>query len=144
MKYQTGGIGRVFVARFEDKEDVLCNIESLAKKEAVKAGVVYLIGGMRRGKVVAGPVRDELPPVPIWKEFGEPHEILAMGTVFEGEAGPKVHLHGAYARDKEVMVGCLRELSETFLVLEAVLMEIKGIEAKRELDPVSGLVLLKL
>jgi predicted DNA-binding protein with PD1-like motif len=43
-----------------------------------------------------------------------------------------------------VKVGCLRENSETFLVLEAVIVEIEGITAKREPDPVSGMILLKL
>ena len=43
-----------------------------------------------------------------------------------------------------VKVGCLREKSETFLVLEAVIIEIQGINAVREPDPVSGLTLLKL
>ncbi|MBT9536878.1 MAG: DNA-binding protein, partial [Nitrospirae bacterium] len=33
---------------------------------------------------------------------------------------------------------------ETFLVLEAVIVEIEGVNAVRELDPVSGLALLKL
>jgi predicted DNA-binding protein with PD1-like motif len=43
-----------------------------------------------------------------------------------------------------VKIGCLREKSETFLVLEAVIIEMEGITATRELDPVSGMVLLKL
>jgi predicted DNA-binding protein with PD1-like motif len=43
-----------------------------------------------------------------------------------------------------VKAGCLREKSETFLVLEAVITEIKGISATREPDPVSGMTLLKL
>jgi hypothetical protein len=38
----------------------------------------------------------------------------------------------------------MREKSETFLVLEAVMIEITGVNAVRELDPVSGLTLLKL
>jgi len=41
-------------------------------------------------------------------------------------------------------VGCLRELSEAFLVLEAVVLEVNGIDAKREFDPASGLTLLRL
>jgi predicted DNA-binding protein with PD1-like motif len=38
----------------------------------------------------------------------------------------------------------MRENAETFLVLEAIIMEIKGVNAARELDPVSGMVLLKV
>jgi len=43
-----------------------------------------------------------------------------------------------------VKVGCMRENAEAFLVLEAILMEIKGVNAVRELDPVSNMVLLKV
>jgi len=43
-----------------------------------------------------------------------------------------------------IKVGCLRGNSETFLVLEVIIVEITGIEARREFDPVSGLVLLKI
>jgi len=43
-----------------------------------------------------------------------------------------------------VKVGCLREVSETFLVLEAVIIELEGINARRKFDPASGLTLLEL
>jgi len=43
-----------------------------------------------------------------------------------------------------VKAGCLREESEAFLVLEAVITEILDVDAVRELDPESGMVLLKL
>jgi len=43
-----------------------------------------------------------------------------------------------------VKVGCLRENSATFLVLEAVIIELSGINAVREFDPALGLTLLKL
>ena len=32
MKYQVGRTGRVVVARFEDKEDVLSNLTDIAKR----------------------------------------------------------------------------------------------------------------
>jgi predicted DNA-binding protein with PD1-like motif len=43
-----------------------------------------------------------------------------------------------------VKIGCLREKSETFLVLEAIIMELQGIKAVREIDPAVGMPLLKL
>lgn len=144
MKYQVGRTGRVVVARFEDKEDVLSNLTGIAKKENIKAAVVYLVGGMREGKIVVGPEKDVMPPVPMWRELGESHEILGVGTIFYQGDEPKVHLHGAFGKRDNVRVGCLREKAETFLVLEAVIVEIEGVNAVRELDPVSGLTLLKL
>ncbi len=151
MKYQVGRAGRVVIARFEDKEDVLSNLTDIAKKENIKAAVVYLVGGMREGKIVVGPEKDVMPPVPMWRELGESHEILGVGTIFyqvgnDSQRGdePKVHLHGAFGKRDNVKVGCLRAKAETFLVLEAVIVEIEGVNAVRELDPVSGLALLKL
>ena len=144
MKYQIGRPGRVIVARFEDHEDVLGNLVSIAKKENIRAGVFYLVGGMREGRIVVGPETDEFPPKPVWKTLGESHEVAGLGTIFWQNDEPKIHFHGAFGKKDMVKVGCLREKSETFLVLEAVIIEMDGITATRELDPVSGMVLLKL
>jgi len=144
MNYQIGRTGRVVVARFEDKEDVLGNITHIAKNENIRGAVLYLIGGLRQGKIVVGPEKEELPPTPVWKELGESHEVLGIGTIFWQGDEPKIHFHGAFGKKDMVKVGCLREMSETFLVLEAVIVEIEGINAQREFDPASGLTLLKL
>lgn len=144
MKYQTGRPGRMIVARFEDREDVLENLISIAKKENIRAAIFYLVGGMREGRIVVGPESEEMPPKPVWKALGESHEVAGLGTIFWQNDEPKVHFHGAFGKKDMVKVGCLREKSETFLVLEAVIIEMDGITAARELDPVSGMVLLKL
>ena len=67
-----------------------------------------------------------------------------LGTIFWQGDEPKLHFHGTYAKLDNVKAGCMRENAETFLVLEAIIMEIKGVNAARELDPVSGMVLLKV
>lgn len=144
MRYQVGRTGRVVVARFEDREDVLGNLTDIARKEEIKSAVFYLVGGMREGRIVVGPEKEELPPKPVWKELKESHEIVGIGTIFPQEGEPKIHFHGAFGKKDMVKVGCLREMSETFLVLEAIIMEIEGVNASRELDPVSGVALLKL
>ncbi|HYA27088.1 MAG TPA: DUF296 domain-containing protein [Thermodesulfovibrionales bacterium] len=144
MKYQTGRVGRVVVARFEDGEDVLRNLSDIAKKENILAAAFYLVGGMREARIVVGPEKDQMPPVPVWKELGESHEVTGFGTIFFQGNEPKVHFHGAFGKKDMVKVGCVREKSETFLVLEAVILELDGIDAVREFDPVSGLTLLKL
>ncbi len=144
MKYQIGTVGRVVVARFEDKEDVLGNLGSIAKRENISAAAFYLVGGMREGKIVVGPEKDELPPIPVWRELGESHEVIGFGTIFHQNDEPKVHLHAAFGKKDAVKVGCLRENASTFLVLEAVIIELSGIYAVREFDPVSGLNILNL
>ncbi|MDA8079551.1 MAG: DUF296 domain-containing protein [Nitrospiraceae bacterium] len=144
MKYQVGRQGRVVVARFEDRDDVLANLVALARKEEIRAAAFYLVGGMREGSIVVGPEKDEFPPVPVWRQLGEVHEVVGFGTIFRQGDEPKVHFHGAFGKKDMVKVGCLREKSETFLVLEAVITEIEGVTAERVLDPASGMVLLKL
>ena len=144
MKYQTGETGRIVVARFEDGDDVLQGLGDIARKENIRAGVFYLVGGLRGGRFVVGPEKETLPPIPIWRELNESHEIIGLGTIFWQGDEPKMHFHGAYGKRDAVRLGCLREKSETFLVLEAIIMEIKGVKAVRELDPVSNMVLLKL
>lgn len=144
MKYQIGKPGRSVVIRFEDHDDILANIVEIAKKEDIRAATVHLVGGMREGSIVVGPETDEFPPKPVWKQLKESHEVVGFGTIFWQGDEPKVHLHGAFGKKDMVKVGCLRADSETFLVLEAVITEIEGVSARRELDPVSGMVLLNL
>lgn len=144
MNYQVGRPGRIIVTRFEDRDDIIASLIELAKKEQVRAAAVYLVGGMREGSIVVGPDKDEFPPTPVWKKLGESHEVTGFGTIFWEGDEPKVHFHGAFGKKDMVKVGCLRKDAETFLVLEAVIIEIDGVTARRELDPVSGMVLLKL
>lgn len=144
MEYQKGTIGRVFVVRFEDGEDVLKNLASLSLRENIRSAVFNLIGGIKKGRIVVGPENEELPPNPVWRELKESHEVLAIGTIFWQDNEPKVHLHGTFGKRENIIVGCLRELSETFLVIESIIFEMQGISAKREYDEKSGLVLLKM
>ncbi|HWR57745.1 MAG TPA: DUF296 domain-containing protein [Thermodesulfovibrionales bacterium] len=144
MKYEVGRTGRVVVARFEDKEDVIRNLADIAKKEDIRAAAFYLVGGMREARIVVGPEKEQIPPTPQWRSLGESHEVTGFGTIFWQGDEPKVHFHGAFGKGDMVKVGCARENTSTFLVLEAVIIELVGIKAVRELDPVSGMVLLKL
>ena len=144
MKYQVGETGRVVVARFEDGDRILEGITQIARDEQIRAGIFHIVGGMKKGKFVVGPQKDELPPVPVWRELDESHEVVGTGTIFWQGDEPKLHFHGAYAKFDTVKAGCMRKDAETFLVLEVVIIEIKGVTAVRELDPVSGMVLLKL
>lgn len=144
MKYQTGKIGKIAVARFDDGDDVLAGIGDISNKEGIRSGVVYLVGGMKGGSFVVGPEDETMPPKPVWRNLGESHEVLAFGTIFYEGDEPRIHMHGAFGKHDKVKVGCLRKDSETFLILEAVIMELDGINATRELDPTVGLPLLKL
>ncbi len=144
MKYRVGRTGRVIVARFKDREDIIEGITAIAKKENIRSGVFNLIGGIKAGRIVVGPEEDILPPKPVWRDIQESTEVIGVGTIFWQENEPKIHVHGSFGKRDIVRVGCLRGTSETFLVLEVIIIEIEGIDATRELDKESGLVLLKL
>lgn len=142
MNYQIGEAGRVLVARFEDGEPILETLVEMIKREDIRAAVVYLLGGVTESRIVVGPEREELPPTPEWRDLAESHETLAIGTVFWEGSEPRIHLHGAFGKKDSVKVGCLREQGKTFIILEAIILELSGITATRALDPLSKMVLL--
>ncbi len=143
MEYQVGTVGRVVVIRFGDGDDVLGGLAELVRKENIRAASFHLVGGMKKGRFVVGPETEEMPPRPVWRELDESHEAVGFGTIFWQEDTPKIHFHGAYGKHDNVKAGCLREGSECFLVLEAVVMELTGIDAIREFDTTSEMVLMK-
>ncbi len=144
MKYKIGKQGRVVVAKFDDGEDILKGITNMAKDENIRSAYFFLVGGMKDGRFVVGPQDETLPPKPMWREINESHEVFGTGTIFwEGDT-PKIHFHGAYAKGDDIRAGCLRENSKTFLIIEAVIIEIEGIDAERVLDEKIGLPLLRL
>lgn len=144
MKYQTGRSGRVFVVKFDDGENPLEELTELAKKEKINAAVFWIIGGLKKGRFVAGPKNNELPPIPLWREIVGNNEILGIGTIFWFKDEPKVHLHGVFGRQDIVKMGCLREDPQVFLILEAIVMEILDVTVTRQLDEKSNMVLLKI
>jgi len=144
MQYQTGKPGRIVVARFSDGEDVLGGIAGICRTENIRAACFNIVGGMKGGRFVVGPETEEMPPKPVWRELQESHEAVGFGTIFWDQEQPKVHFHGAYGKRDSVKAGCMREGSEAFLVLEVVITEILEVTIIRELDPVSGMVLVKM
>lgn len=144
MEYRTGKTGRIIVVRFSDGDDVLGGLAEIARRENIRAASFNLVGGMKKGRFVVGPETEQMPPVPVWRELTESHEAVGFGTIFWQGDQPKVHFHGAYGKHDSVKAGCLREGSEAFLVLEAVVTEILQVDAVREMDPASGMVLLRL
>lgn len=144
MIYTQGSLGRVFILKFEDKDDLLSEIKNLAKHEAIKAGTIMLLGGMRSAGIVSGPKEPIIPPEPIWLNFEDGREVVGLGTLFWKDDEPVIHIHSAVGRSKETFVGCLRKDSSVFLVVEAVITEILGVAARKIEDKKTGLVILDL
>lgn len=144
MIYTQGSLGRVFILKFEDKDDLLSEIKNLAKHEAIKAGTIMLLGGMRSAGIVSGPKEPIIPPEPIWLNFEDGREVVGLGTLFWKDDEPVIHIHSAVGRGKEAFVGCFRKDSSVFLVVEAVITEMLGVAARKIEDKKTGLVILDL
>ncbi len=144
MKYSVGRIGRVVVAKLEDGEDVLTSLEALAQKERIESALFFVIGNLKKGSLVSGAEKAEIPVLPIWQHFTTNHEILGIGTIFQAEGQPKVHLHAALVHGDELKAGCLKEKTEVFLVVELVVLELLDVSARRAIDEKTGFNLLKV
>ena len=145
MKASEGTVGRVFVIRLEDGDVVPECLERFAEEKGVAVGHVILIGGIGGGQVVVGPRRsDTMPPEPMLLPIDGAHEVAAVGVLAPNEAGkPVLHIHGALGRSGATLTGCLRPGVSTWLVAEAILIEILGTAAARVRDGASGFALLQ-
>jgi len=146
MKATEGQIGRVFVIRLEDGDVVPDCIERFAEEKGITAGQVILIGGIGGGEVVVGPRRsDEMPPEPMLLPLDGAHEVAGVGVLAPGEDGKMaLHIHAALGRSGKTTTGCLRPGVTTWLVGEAVIFEILGVNARRVMSKETGFALLEV
>ncbi|MDD5019601.1 MAG: DUF296 domain-containing protein [Candidatus Omnitrophica bacterium] len=144
MEYAKGTIGRIFLVKFEHKDDILLSLKGFVRKERLKNAVLVFLGAFQRGRLVTGPKKAVVPPEPNWKSFKDGWEVMGVGTVFSGPEGPQIHMHAAMGKKNKTLTGCVRKNVGVFLVVEAVVFELKGIKAKKEIDPQTGLNLLKI
>ncbi|HPS54549.1 MAG TPA: DUF296 domain-containing protein [Sedimentisphaerales bacterium] len=144
MQYAIGMTGRIIAARLFEGEDVYECIESIAVKEDIRCASVLVTGGFRKADVVVGPESEKPKIVPKFMHFTGPGEVLGVGTLYNDDKGPKLHLHAAIGKNGESLIGCPRKDAKTFLVLEVTIIEIAGIEASRKYDAEKGLNLLDI
>jgi predicted DNA-binding protein with PD1-like motif len=145
MKYATASLGRSLVIRLEDGDVVHECIEEAARAEGIQRAAVILLGGAAGGsRLVVGPEDGAARPVvPMQRALHDVHEMVGAGTLFPDETGrPVLHLHAAFGRDADVTAGCIRAGVVTWVVAEAVVLELTGSEATRRLDPATGFELL--
>lgn len=143
MDYRVGKSGRIIAARLFEGEDIYTSIESIANKEDIKAAAVLITGGLRKADVVVGPKQEKPKIIANFQQFVGPGEVLGVGTLYRDDKQPKLHIHTAIGKGKEVMVGCPRGGASTFLILEVTIIEIDDVEASRQLDESTGFNLLK-
>jgi hypothetical protein len=144
VRYTKGSIGRVFLIKFDNKDVLLDEIDKLARKERIKAAAFIFLGALREGSLVTGPKKAVIPPEPNWTSFKDAWEVMGIGTIFTNKKGPQIHIHTAMGKKDKTLTGCIREKTKVFLVIEAVLFELKGISAAKDIDPATGLNLLQI
>lgn len=145
MRYAKGKIGRVFLARFDDRDDFRRELVVLSRKEKIRSAVLVFLGALREGNLVTGPKKPVIPPQPNQLKFRDGWEVLGVGTIFSSRNNsPQLHLHASMGKKRKVLTGCVRDDSKVFLVVEAVIFELSGIKAAKELDPKSGINLLRI
>ena len=143
MKYTKGTIGRVFLLKFDNNDILIDCLSDFAKKERIKAATMIFIGALRKGDLVTGPKKPVIPPQPNKMAFKDGWEVMGMGTIFTNAAArPQIHIHASMGKKNKVLTGCLRGKSKVFLVIEAIVLELKGVKASKEIDPKTGLNLL--
>ena len=94
--------------------------------------------------MVTGPLEMVIPPVPHFENVEGGWETFGVATVYLGEGEPKIHIHTSVGRYERSLTGCLREKATTYLTIEAVLLELTGLEARRVFDETTSLHLLSL
>jgi uncharacterized protein len=146
MKTTEGKLGRIFLIRLDDGDEVPGCIERFAQEKGVSTGQAILIGGIGSGQVVSGPrYSDRMPPDPLLLPVDGAHEVVGVGILAPDEKGkPVLHMHAALGRAGKTLTGCLRPGVGTWLVGEVILYEINGMRAARVMDRKSGFELLAI
>ena len=138
MDYTQGKMGRVFVARIDHEEDLLSELEDLAVNENIRSAFFFLLGATGSANIVTGPKEKCIPPEVTWTQVDNASEILGVGNIFWEDDKPKIHIHASACSGSDIVMGCFREFTEVFMVIEIVIFEIEGIAAERVFDEYIG------
>jgi uncharacterized protein len=141
MQYTEGKPGRVFILRVDHGEDLIVTLTKFLKDHQVNNGYIRFIGALQSGQIVTGPKVLCLPPDPHFESFSGGWEVIGMATITPDCNGPHLHIHASIGRGEKVLTGCLRGEITTYIVIEAVVTELIGVDAQRGTDTVTGLCL---
>lgn len=146
MKFTSANPGRIFIIRLEDGEILHETVEAFARDKGIQAAALIVLGGADEGsKLVVGPEVSRASPVtPMEHILAGTSEATGVGTIFPGPDGkPILHMHIACGREGSTVTGCVRRGVKVWHVMEIVLWELTGTDAKRVLDPKTGFELLQ-
>ena len=141
MQYTEGKPGRIFIVRVDHGEDLIATLVQFITDHQVTSGYIRFMGALQSGQIVTGPKVLCLPPDPNLNSFSGGWEVIGMATITPDNNGPHLHLHASIGRGEQALTGCLRGEIITYIVIEAVITELIGVDIQREMDPLSGLLL---
>ena len=150
MKYCQAVQGRTFILRLEDGEILHETIEAFAKQQSIQSAALIVLGGADTGsRLVVGPEhgrpkQDQTEKIiPMVHTLDNVHEVSGTGTLFPDAAGnPVLHMHMACGRNHDTVTGCVRAGVRIWHVMEVVIFELTGNDARRLRDPATGFDLL--
>ena len=61
MQYTEGQLGRVFVVRIDNGEDMLVSLRQFVQDKGVRAGSIVFLGALMEGRMVTGPRNRSFP-----------------------------------------------------------------------------------
>jgi uncharacterized protein len=136
MNYEASLPGRIFTIRLSENDPVYDSIKTIARKENVKRAVLWMIGGVKNGRVVVGAeLDDERPIKPMQVYFPDSREVVGVGTLFPDESGePSLHIHASLGKTGTSITGCPRLSLDCWLITEIIMQEISSGTAIRKAD----------
>jgi predicted DNA-binding protein with PD1-like motif len=146
MKFGFANPGRIFILRLEDGEILHETVEAFAREQGIRAAALIVLGGADEGsKLVVGPAEARSSPVvPMEHILAGTCESTGVGTIFPGAEGkPVLHMHIACGRKDSTVTGCVRRGVKVWQVMELILWELTGTDAKRVMDSNTGFELLQ-
>ena len=131
----------MIIGRLPYKSDLLRELNKLAAKQKIKAGVVQVMGSLGRARLS---FFDQKIRAYRELDFDSPHEIVAGNgniSLRSDDGMPSVHLHLAVADDQGKVVGghCLEGC--LVFAVEFVIWPFDGPAPRRVLDLDTGLLL---
>lgn len=148
MKYSEARQGRTFIVRLEDGDILHESIEKVAREKGVMSAFVTVLGGADAGSVLISGPRVGRPKEgeevePMEHVLEAPYEVTGTGTIFpDKNENPVLHMHIACGRKKKTKTGCVRRGVKVWHVMEVVIIELVGTDARRRPDPATGFELL--
>lgn len=145
MKFCQAAQGRTFIIRLEDGEILHEIIEAFARAQSIQSASLIVLGGADTGsRLVVGPEHGRSEQItPMIHAMNNVHEVSGTGTLFpDADGNPVLHMHIACGRNDHTVTGCVRAGVRVWHVMEVVLFELTGNDAKRLRDAATGFDLL--